>query len=323
MRTLACLVVPITAAALLLVAGEPARPRVRATGVIRAVHSVTILVPRIPGLGGNLTLATLARNGSSIQQGDLIAAFDRTNELKLLQDSQSKLDDLNHQIETKKAEQTSNIEKRISDLQGAEADLKKAVIEGRKGPVLSEIERQKNEVRLADAREHVASLERSNRYHQEAEQAELRVLELQRDRQQLAVQQQIKNSEQLLVHAPIRGMLALVSTWRNNSMGHAQEGDQLWPGSPLLKVFDPAEMEIQLTVGEPDGAVLVKGARGTVHLDAFPDLAFRAHFASASPVATAALGTPVKTFTARFVLDQSDPHLLPDLSAAVDIEAPQ
>jgi hypothetical protein len=30
----------------------------------------------------------------------------------------------------------------------------------------------------------------------------------------------------------------------------------------------------------------------------------------------------VKTFIARFRLDQSDPRLLPDLSAAIDIEAP-
>ena len=59
-----------------------------------------------------------------------------------------------------------------------------------------------------------------------------------------------------------------------------------------------------------------------MHLDAFPGLKFTAHFDSASPVATAPLGSPVKTFTARFRLDQSDPHLLPDLSAAVDIEAP-
>lgn len=296
MRTLACLVVPITAAAMLLVAGEPARPTVRATGVIRAVHSITVLVPRIPGHGGNLTLATLARNGTSVAQGDLIAAFDRTNELKLLQDAQSKLDDLNHQIETKKAEQTSNVEKRVSDLQQAEADLKKAVIEGRKGPVLSEIERQKNEVRLADAREHVSSLERSNRYHGEAEQAELRVLELQRDRQQVALQQQIKNSEQLLVRAPIRGMLALGSTWRNNSIGHPQEGDQLWPGSPLLKVFDPSEMEIELTVGEPDGAVLVKGATGTVHTSLLAEyimisIVLRCLIGGATLNSTAVLGT--------------------------------
>ncbi len=322
MRTPAYCVVPISAAALLLSADQPART-VRATGVVRAVHSVTVLVPRIAGLGGNLTLATLIRNGTSVAQGDPIASFDRTNELKLLDDARSRLDDLNHQIETKKAEQTSNAEGRASSLEQAESDLKKAIIESRKGPVLSAIERQKNEIRLADAREHVASLERSIRYHEEAEKAELHVLELQRDRQQRTVDRQIANSEKLMVRAPLRGMAALENMWRNNSVGHPQEGDQLWPGSPLLKVFDPSEMEIELTVGEPDGAVLVKGARAVVHLDAFPEIAFHAHFASASPAATAALGTPVKTFSARFILDESDPHLMPDLSAAVDIEAPR
>ncbi len=322
MRTSAYCVVPISAAALLMAAGQPART-VRATGVVRAVHSVTVLVPRIAGLGGNLTLATLIRNGTSVAQGDPIASFDRTNELKLLDDARSRLDDLNHQIETKKAEQTSNAEGRASSLEQAESDLKKAVIESRKGPVLSAIERQKNEIRLADAREHVASLERSIRYHEDAEKAELHVLELQRDRQQRTVDRQITNSEKLMVRAPLRGMAALENMWRNNSVGHPQEGDQLWPGSPLLKVFDPSEMEIELTVGEPDGAVLVKGARAVVHLDAFPEIAFHAHFASASPAATAALGTPVKTFSARFILDESDPHLMPDLSAAVDIEAPR
>jgi hypothetical protein len=77
-----------------------------------------------------------------------------------------------------------------------------------------------------------------------------------------------------------------------------------------------------LSVGEPDGATLIRGAKAIVHLDAFPELTFTAHFDSASPVATAALGTSLKTFNARFRLDQTDPHLLPDLSAALDIEAP-
>jgi hypothetical protein len=118
-------------------------------------------------------------------------------------------------------------------------------------------------------------------------------------------------------------MVALQNVYRNNSMGHPQEGDQLWPGSPLVKLFDPTTMEVEIAMGEPDGAVLVPGAKATVHLDAFPDLKFTAHYSSASPVATAALGMSVKTFVARFKLDQSDPHLLPDLSAAVDIVAPE
>lgn len=319
MRALVCS--PLVFAVALWAAGSVAPPRpVRATGVIRAVKSMTVMVPRIEGQGGELTLATLAENGVLVAPGATLATFDRAGEIKKLREAQSKFEDLEHQIEEKKAEHLSNAEKRISDLAQANADLKKAEIESRKGPVLSSIDQEKNKVKVDDAREHAASLERSNHFHDVAELADLRVLELQRDRQQVAVQRQTRNSDKLLVKSPIGGMVALQNIWRNNSMGHAQEGDQLWPGSPLLLLFDPSEMDVEVSVGEPDGAVLVPGAKATVHLDAFPDVKFTAHYVSASPVATSPLGMSVKAFTARFRLDQSDAHLLPDLSAAVDIE---
>jgi hypothetical protein len=115
-------------------------------------------------------------------------------------------------------------------------------------------------------------------------------------------------------------MVALENVFRNNSMGHAQEGDQLWPGSTLLKIFDPHSMVLNLDVSEADGAVLRPGARAAVRLDAYPALTFTAKFDSASPVAASALGSPLKNFSARFLFEQTDPHLLPDLSAAADIE---
>ncbi len=300
--------------------GQPPRT-VRATGLIRAVTSATILVPRIEGLGGSLTLVTMAENGSLVDKGASLATFDRANELKLLRDAQSRFDDADHLIQQKKAEHLSNAERRLSDLAQANADLNKAEIELRKGPVLSIIEQEKNRVRVADARAHVASLEKSTKFREQADKSEMKVLELQRDRQKVAVERQMRNSEKLSVQAPIRGMAALQNVYRNNTLGHAQEGDQLWPGSPLMKLFDPSAMEVEVAVGEPDGAVLGPGAKAIVHLDAFPDLQFTAHFSSASPVATSPLGISVKSFIARFRLDQSDPRLLPDLSAAVDIEA--
>jgi multidrug resistance efflux pump len=242
---------------------------------------------------------------------------------KLLEQIEGRFDDADHLVEQKKAEHLGNAERRISELAQARADLQKAEIELRKGPVLSSIDKAKNEVRLADARAHLASLEKSTHSRELADKAEMRILELQRDRQKVAVERQVRNSDRLSVKAPLKGMVAQQNVYRNNSTGHPQEGDQLWPGSPLLKLFDPTSMEVEVAVGEPDGAVLVPGAKATVHLDAFPDLTFTAHFSSASPVATSPLGISVKTFTARFKLDQTDPRLLPDLSAAVDIEAPQ
>jgi len=296
------------------------RHSVRCSGRTTALHSFLLQVPRQYGTGGQLTLLQIVENGSHVKPGELLAEFDSTDQLKQAREALAKFDDLSHQVDQKRAEQKNNAEKRNSDLIQAEADLKKAEIDIQKGPVLSDLEQQKNAVKLEDARSHVASLQRSNHFHDQAEAAELRILELQRDRQKLTVERQKENASLLTLRSPISGMVALENTWRGNSMGHAQEGDRLYSGEGLLRVFDPSTMVVLVSVGEPDGAILRPGAKALIHLDAFPDLNFTAHFDSASPVATSGFASSVKTFTARFVLDQTDSHLLPDLSVATDIE---
>ena len=298
------------------------RRQVRATGTIEAIHSYTVQVPQIAGQGGAVTLTALAPNGAMVAAGDIIAAFDRTQQLDNAIQAKTKFDDLAHQVEQRIAQNQSDAEKRSADLQKAEADQAKAEIELRKGPLLGEIDRLKNEAKAEDARAHVASLKKSNQFHDQSDAAALKILELQRDRQKVALERAQSNAERLAIHAPLAGMIALQNVWRNGSMGHAQEGDQLWRGQPLLRIFDPHEMQVRVQVGEPDGAALVPGAHALVSLDAYPELVFPAHFESASPVATGGEGSPIKTFTAVFRLEEPDPHFLPDLSAAVVILPP-
>ncbi len=300
----------------------PPNRQVRATGTVQAIHSYTVQTPQIAGQGGQLTLTTLAPNGAQVKVGDVLAEFDRTQQLDNAVQANTKYQDLAHQVEQKIAQNQSDAEKRAAELQKAQGDLAKAELELRKGPLLSEIDRLKNEAKAEDARAHVASLRKSDKFHDVADASALRILELQRDRQKVAFERAQHNAERLSVKASIAGMVALQNVWRSGSMGHAQEGDQLFSGQPLLRIFDPTEMEIRTNVGEPDGAVLVPGARALISLDAYPGLVFTAHFQSASPVATAPLGSPIKTFTATFRLDKPDPHFLPDLSAAVIIVPP-
>ncbi len=316
-----CLAACSLAVSAMLLGANPGRT-VRVTGTIQPVKSFVVQVPLIQGQGGNLTLTRLIPNGVTVRKGVLLAEFDEVKELQALRDASAKYDDLSHQVEQKAAEHRNNAAKREADLEQATADLAKAEIEMRKGPILSDIDREKNQVTLNDAREHVASLTKSSRYHEQAEAAESRVLELQRDRQKVAVDRAKSNIGKLELRAPLDGMVALQNVWRNNNMGHAEEGDQLWPGSPILRLFDPSEMEVDVSIEEPDVAALSPGTSALVHVDAFPELSFQAKFESASPVASSALGSPIKTFAARFRLTQSDPHLLPDLSAAVDILLP-
>ncbi len=296
---------------------------VRVTGVIQPLHSYAMKVPIIEGQGGQLTLTKLSPNGARAKEGELLAAFDTTKEEQALRDAAAKYDDLQHQVEQKAAEHRSNAAKRKSDLEQANADLSKAQIEMRKGPILSDIDRQKNDIKVKDGQEHVASLEKSIRYHEQAEAAESRILELQRDRQKLAVQRAKSNIQKLELRAPLEGMVALQNVWRNNSMGHAQEGDQLFSGQSLLRLFSPGEMVVEASIQEPDVIALDANTKATLHLDAYPGSAFQVVFESASPVASRGMGGPIRVFGARFRIAGTDARLLPDLAASIDIEIPE
>jgi multidrug efflux pump subunit AcrA (membrane-fusion protein) len=313
---------PSVSAASPSAAGNAAPPgrEVRLTGILEAVHSYKVLVPQIWGQGGAMTLTKLVPNGSAVKEGDFVALFDSTQQADAARAAQAKFDDLSHQVDQKRAQNNADAAKRTADLKQAEADLAKATIELRKGPTLSEIARLQNEVRAEIAAKHVESLHKSMASHDQADAAALRILELQRDRQKVALDRAQSNMAKLEIHAPLAGMVAHQTLYRNNSMGHPQEGDQLYRGQPLVSIFDPREMIVRCAVGEPDGAALVTGARALVYLDAYPDLVLPAHFEFASPVAASALGSPIKTFTALFKLDKSDPQLMPDLSAAVVLE---
>jgi multidrug resistance efflux pump len=296
---------------------------IRATGTVQALRVSNVQVPSLRGPGGRLTLIRLIPNGSRVKPGDLIAEFDRTQQVDDARDARARVDDLNHQIEQMRAQNRSDAAKRTSDLKTAEADLAKAEIELRKGEILSEIDRLKNQAKLESARARVESLKKSNAAHDRAEAAGVRILELQRDRQQVALERAESNMEKLNVKATLGGMIAHEMQWRNGSMGPMQEGDQVWPGNPLVRIFDPSDMIVLTQVNEPDGIAMAAGTRAKIRLDAYPDALFEAHMESASPVASAGINSPIKFFSVRFRMEQRDPRLLPDLSAAVEIEIPR
>src|SRR4051812_8967886 len=107
---------------------EPARPvrQIRSTGTIQAEKAFTVQVPQISGQAGRLTLVGLAESGAHVKAGEVVAEFDRTQQIDNARDTQARFDDLTHQVEQKQAEFLSNAEKRRSELQKAEADLSKA-----------------------------------------------------------------------------------------------------------------------------------------------------------------------------------------------------
>src|ERR1044071_340526 len=80
---------------------------IRATGTVQALHVSNVQVPALRGPGGRLTLLRLIPNGSRVNPGDLLAEFDRTQQVDDARDARAKVDDLGHQIEQMRAQNRS------------------------------------------------------------------------------------------------------------------------------------------------------------------------------------------------------------------------
>jgi multidrug efflux pump subunit AcrA (membrane-fusion protein) len=295
------------------------RRLIRTNGIIRALEWQMIRVPQITGTGVRFTLTRITPNGIQVKKGDVLAEFDRTSILDDERDAKAKLSDQGHQLDDKRASVRSDAAKRLAAIKSAEADLEKASLELRKGPILSGIDKAKNEAKAANASERLTSLKKSDAFRKIAEEAAVRTLELKLERQRVVLERVENNLEKMQIHAPQDGMVALENSWRNGSMGPAREGDQLWPGMPLMRIFNPARMVVEAVVNEPDIAWLQKTTHAKITLDAYPGASFDAELQSSNPVATAGVDSPVRTFGAVFRIQQQDPRLLPDLSAALEI----
>jgi multidrug resistance efflux pump len=147
------------------------------------------------------------------------------------------------------------------------------------------------------------------------------MLEIQRDRSQRTMRNAQNNADLMQIRAPLDGVVVLNMVWKQGSMGEAQEGDQLHAGMPFMEVVDPSLMQVQVQVNQEDVLSLQVGQPVKVRLDAYPELVLDGKLEQIAPVARGGdFSAKVKNFTAIFSVQGSDARLMPDLSAAVDIQ---
>jgi multidrug efflux pump subunit AcrA (membrane-fusion protein) len=104
-------------------------------------------------------------------------------------------------------------------------------------------------------------------------------------------------------------------------MVEIQEGEEARPGMPILLVVDPSAMLVRVKVNQADVHLLRGGEPARISLDAYPGLEFAGRVEQVAPVGTTSRLTPrVRNFVAIVSVEGDHPKLMPDLSAAVDVE---
>jgi HlyD family secretion protein len=135
------------------------------------------------------------------------------------------------------------------------------------------------------------------------------------------MQQAEQNASRMVVRSPLPGVVVLRMNWRGNSMVEVQEGEEARPGMSLMLVVDPSSMLVRVKVNQADVHVLQAGQSARISLDAYPGLEFPGRVEQVAPVGTSSrLTDKVRNFVALVSIQGNHPKLMPDLSAAVDVE---
>jgi HlyD family secretion protein len=302
--------------------GAAGLSQVRLTGKTQAVESRSILAPVLSGQQvGTLTIIKLVRSGSRVKKGDMLVEFDRQAQLRDFIDKKAQSDDQNGKVLEAQAAEAAAKAKDETEMEAAETALSKAQLEMQKIELLSRIDAEKAREDLDEAKATLAQLKDTFALKRKAAQASIRVLEIQRDRTRETMMHAQTNAALMEIHAPIDGIVVLNTIWKQGTMGEVQDGDQIRPGVPFMEVVDPSAMQVHVLVNQEDLMALRVGQRARIHLDAYPDLVFEGKLESIDPMGRPGdFSSKIRSFSATFSIQGTDPRLMPDLSAAVDID---
>src|ERR1017187_212016 len=294
----------------------------RLKGTTEAVQTRAILAPLLAGQQvSTLTITRLAQGGSRVKRGDLLVEFDRQVQVRDFIDKQAEYGKLVAQVLEEQAKESAARAKDETEIKQAENSLSKAELEMQKVEIISRIDAEKAQENLDEAKATLQQLRETFDLKRQAAQAAIRILEIQRDRTRETMQHAKANSELMQTHSPIDGVVVLNTIWKQGKMGEVQVGDQVRPGVGFMQVVDPSNMEVRAPVNQEDFLSLQVGQTASVHLDAYPQLVFPAKLEEMAPIGrNGDFSSKLRTFAVVFSISGSDAKLMPDLSAAVDVD---
>jgi len=294
----------------------------RLNGTTQASRSFVVLAPRLEGAQvGSMVITKLIPAGTHVKKDAILVEFDPQAQTKDYLDKKSTYENLVGQVAQKQAEEDIARAKDDTAMKQAEDELKRAELELQRNEVVSRIDAEKNQEALDEAQASLKQLKQTYELKRAASASTIRIQEIQRDRALEAMRYAQGNAAKMVVHSPMEGVVVHNTIWLGGRMGTVQQGDQVRPGVPFLQVVDPSQMEVRVELNQVDLLKVHPGQRAEMHLDAYPGMTLPAVLEELSP-----LGHPgqfaeaVRSFAARFSVQGTDPRLLPDLSAALDVD---
>jgi multidrug resistance efflux pump len=301
--------------------------KVYTSGELRAGKTAMLVAPSV---GSALRLIFLANTGTRVKSGDLVADFDPSDQEHNLEIASYDLKQAEQAIAKAKADASVQDAQDKVDLLKAEFDVRRAEMDVSKKDLVSAIDAKKNLLALDEARRHLSQLEEDIPSHAVSNQADIAVAAEKLAKARLSIQQAQKNIQDMHLHAPMDGLVAVQENRQTNvyytgmRFSEYRQGDEVQPGGFVAQVLDVGQMEIQGRVAETDRANLSPGEPAEIDVYALPHQMVAG---KVKDVAGAALqasffsDSGASKFGVVIALDHPDPQLRPGLTGLVAISA--
>ena len=299
-----------------------------ATGEVIATRSAMLSAPPV---GGQLRLLTLRPTGTMVKAGDVVVAFDPSDQQYTVEDQKSQLAEADLSIDKLKADIEVQAAQDEHDLLTARFNVRKGELDVKGNELLSAIEARKRELTLEEARRRLAQLEEDVQSRAKTNSASMAVLVEKRHKAQSAMEQAQRQIEQMTVTSPIDGIVSVAPNsegqnffFTGMSFPEYREGDNVGGGRSVAEVLDLGQLEVSAKVSEADNMRLADGQRGDIVIDATQGerLAARVKTIGGMRGARGFFGRtegPVSKADVRLTLDRPPTSLRPGLSARITI----
>lgn len=278
---------------------------------------------RVGGGGGdfNLSILHMAKGGTHVKAGAVVAEFDPESQAQRLDDYKDSVVQMENTIRKMLATLSANKEAHVQKVRVARAEWQKAMLDSRTAVIRSEIDAEKMRLTAEEAELRHKQLVAEQALVEESERAAIRASELTRDQAAIELERAENNVKRMTINSPIDGIVVIGSVVLNGELRQIREGDQVSAGQPFLYIVDPRSMILNAAANQVDADRMRLGMKARMRLDAYPDLemggtlvgigamsktsSFRAGYVGEIPI--------------RVKIDGSDARLLPDLTGSAEV----
>jgi HlyD family secretion protein len=298
--------------------------RVRVTGQTAAKDYSNIVLPRLRSPEGDrsVTVEKMVNSGAYVKEGDVLAQFDTQAIRDHLDDTIAGLRDRENAVKKQQAALDLARVNLEQQLRAAKGRLDRARLDLKTAPVRSAIRVELFRLDAEEAEASYKALQQQLEYQMESQRAQLRVVDITRHLEVLHVQRHEVDVQSLTLRSPREGLVVVQAGRGGRQEQRVYEvGDQIAPGTLLMRVVDPDSMLVEGSVSQAEITKFRIGQEAKVTLDAHPGSVYDAEVDAIGALATHGGREQyyVRTVPLRLRMKQVDERVIPDLTAAVDV----